>query len=248
MVFVSALCHAVARHVNHAVGAQRPGEHADQRHPTDVRICRRLHYFGGQWPRRVAGQCRDLRTVERHDWGQRMLEWRRECVRKQLEEFGAADAGRPAHTEHRIERPAGDCLFEILDHDFHVDVLAREVAVHQRLVFALGDDSFEQGVAGPADGRELCGVRGPHLLASAAVVTDLPAQQSQQSRHRAVGRLDRYVQRQHADAEGRLTRTDYRVEIGSRGIEFRDDDRTRHADLRAFLPEHPGGTVDPVYC
>ena len=74
--------------------------------------------------------------------------------------FGAADAGRAAHAEHRIERPASDGLFEILDHDLHVDVLAGEVAVHQRLVFALGDDPFEQGVAGTVDGREFRGVRG----------------------------------------------------------------------------------------
>jgi len=42
--------------VHRDIRPQRAGEHSDDGHPADVRVCRRLDHFGDQWPVLAAGQ------------------------------------------------------------------------------------------------------------------------------------------------------------------------------------------------
>ena len=79
--------------------------------------------------------------------GQRMLERRGEPARRDLEQFQRSDAGAAAHGDHREEGAAGDRLLQILDQHLLVDLFAAEVALHQRLVLGLLDDSLDQRAA-----------------------------------------------------------------------------------------------------
>ena len=97
-------------------------------------------------------------------------------------------------------------------------LLAAEVAVHQRLVLALGDDPLDQGVARASSisGR-CCGV-GVALDAVAAGCSRRPAATSRPisppaaPSSSAIGQ----VERQHALAEHALADRDRLVEVGAR--------------------------------
>ena len=81
------------------------------------------------------------------DLRQRMFHRGREAAGGDLEQFQGADAGAAAYRDHREERTAGDGLLQILDQHRLVDRLTAEIALHQRLVLGLLDDSFDQGAA-----------------------------------------------------------------------------------------------------
>ena len=58
-----------------------------------------------------------------------------------------ADTGAAADRDDREERAAGDRPLEVLDQHLLVDLLAAEVALHQRLVLGLLDDALDQRAA-----------------------------------------------------------------------------------------------------
>ena len=137
----------MARHVHRRVGPDRPGEHPDQADPADIGIRRRLHHLGQQGSVRVAGQAVAGRALRGENLGQLMLGRRGKPAGGDLEQFERADAGAAAHRDHREERPPGDGLLQVVDQHRLVDLLATEVALHQRLVLGLLDDSLDQGAA-----------------------------------------------------------------------------------------------------
>ena len=56
----------------------------------------------------------------------------------------------------------------------------------------------------------------------------------------------RHVERKDAGAERVLARRERRGEVGAGLVELGDDDRPRHVDGGALVPQHPGGAVDRV--
>ena len=181
-------------------GRKRAGEHPDQGDPPDVRVGGRLDDLGAQPAGRVAGQRLDRRAVRPGDRQQRVLERRREAVDEHFEHLGHAEAGAGAGREHGIEAAARDRGLEVVDQHLDVDVLAVEVAVHQRLVLGLRDDRLDQGVAVLGDQRQVLGV-GIALDAAAARSSRRPAATAGRSgrrpprRRRAAG--DRAAARRH---------------------------------------------------
>ena len=81
------------------------------------------------------------------DLGGGVLERRREAVDGEVEQLGAADAGHRADRYDGVEARVGDGLLEVLGEGVVGDLLAAEVAVHQRLVLGLLDDPLDQGTA-----------------------------------------------------------------------------------------------------
>ncbi len=149
-----------------------------------------------------------------------------------------------------MEGAPGDGPFQIGDQGRDVDVLTAEVAVHQGLVLALGDDPLDQPVPGRPQRLLLLG-RGRQLGAFArGVVEDPPAQQPGEPGQRGVpvgslGTQYGQVQRQYGVGvvapEVLGADPGHVVEGGAGGVQMRDDDRARHADERALLPGGPGG-------
>jgi hypothetical protein len=73
-----------------------------------------------------------------------VLERRREAGHDQVEQLDGADAGGGVDRHHRVERAARDRPFQVLDEQLRVDVLAADVALHQRLVLGLLDDALDE--------------------------------------------------------------------------------------------------------
>src|SRR4030095_1998212 len=86
---------------------------------------------------------------------QRVLQRRREALGQYLQQRVQADAGLRAHRDDRVEVAARDRLLQVLDDHVGLDRLAGQVPVHEGLVLALGDDAFEQFVAGLLDRRQV---------------------------------------------------------------------------------------------
>lgn len=243
-------------YVHGVVGAQGAGEDADQGEPADVGVGGRLDHLGDQGAPRVAAEGGERGAVQGGDGGERALQRGREAAGDQVEEFDGADAltgalGGGGGGEDRVEGAACDGAFQIVDECLDVDVRAVEVAVHQGLVLALGDDPFDEPVAGG-------GQRGPLILGgrvlrplAAGVVEDPLGEQSGEPGQRgvpvgALGTVDGQVEREHG--VGTVTAGDlaadprHRVERGAGGVEVGDDDGARHADGGALLPDGAGGT------
>jgi hypothetical protein len=127
-------------------GCPRAGKHAHERDPTHVGVRRGLHDLGEQRPVGVAGEPGDRLALRRGDGGQRVLERRRERLGHDLEQFGHADAERGGEGKHRVEAALGDGLLQVLDQHRRLDRLSAEIAVHEGLVFALGDDPLDERV------------------------------------------------------------------------------------------------------
>lgn len=138
----------MTRHVNRGVGLDGSGEDPDQADPADVGVRRRLDHFGEQWRVNVAGQVGVGDALWGEDLRQRMFAGRGEAPRGNFEQFQRADTGAGAHRDHRKKRAPSNGLRQILDQDRFVDLLATEVALHQRLILGLFDDSLDQGPAG----------------------------------------------------------------------------------------------------
>lgn len=154
-----------------------------------------------------------------------------------------------------MEGAAGHGAFEVIDECPDVDARPAEVAVHQGLVLALGDDPFDQPVAGIRQGC-LLGLGGRPLLPfPAGVVEDPLREQSRETGQRGVsvrglGAVHRQVEREYgvgvAVAEDLAADPGHRVERGAGGVQVGDDDGARHADRRALLPDGAGGAGDGV--
>ena len=112
-----------------------------------------------------------------------------------LEQLSHANTERRRRSEHGVERASGHCLLEILDEYVGADLLAAEVAVHEALVFALGDDPLDERVAGRLDeGQVLC-VRSPLDPLAGGVVVHLLRKQTDQASDRPVVLRHRQVER-----------------------------------------------------
>ncbi|CAM5630208.1 hypothetical protein SBADM41S_05065 [Streptomyces badius] len=246
---------AVAAQMHRVVGAQGAGEDADQGDAAHVRVGGRLDDLGDQRAVGVADRRGPGLARGGGDDGRGAFQRGREAAGDQLQQFDGADAlagalGRGGGREDGVEGAPGDGAFQIGGQGRDADVLAVEVAVHQGLVLALGDDPLDQPVAGLTQWFLLAG-RGRELGAFAGgVVQDPPAQQSGEAGQRGVpvGRLGTrhgQVQRQYGVGvvapEGLGADPGHVVEGGAGGVQMRDDDRARHADERALLPGGPGG-------
>ena len=138
----------VAADVDRRLGAQRAGEHPHERDPPDVGVGRGAHDLRGERAVRVGGERRVLGAVDARHRGQRVLQRRGEAADEHLQQRVEADAGGRADRDHRVERAAGDRGLQVVDQGGDLEVLAAEVAVHERLVLGLLDDALDQRSAG----------------------------------------------------------------------------------------------------
>ena len=121
-----------------------------------------------------------------------------------------------------------------------------EVAVHQSLVLALGDDRLEQDGARRLDHLDVLWLWVAFDPAPGRVVVHALREQRDQPTDAVVVGQHRQVQGQHAVAEGALCREEGLVVVGACGVELGHHDGPRHADGRALLPQHSGHAVDAV--
>ena len=146
--------------------------------------------------------------------------------------------------QHGMERAPGDRLLQVVDEHLGVEVLAAEVAVHEGLVLALGDDPFDERVARLLDVGQLPGVGVALAAAARRVVVDLLAEQADHAGRGGVGAGHGQVQRQHAGTEDALAFVDERGELRAVVVQLGDHDGPRHVDRGALVPQHPRGAVD----
>ncbi len=225
VVLVAAVGHAVPGHVHGALGPQRPGEHPHDRHPADVGVDGGAHDLGDQRALGVGGQPGAGEAVEADHVGQRVLQRRRERADDAVQQLGQAHAGRRAHRQHRVERAARHGRLQVRDQRRLVDLLAVEVALHERLVLALGDDPLDQ-----------LGPFGRVALQDGGVAGDQPDQPV----------AARHVQGNHTGAESVLTGDDRVADVGAVVVGPGDHDRARHPDGGALRPQRGGGGVEAL--
>lgn len=149
-----------------------------------------------------------------------------------------------------MEGVPGYGAFQVVDECLDVDVGPVEVAVHQGLVLALGDDSLDEPVAGLLE-RGLLGVGGRVLLPLArGVVEDPLGEESGEAGEwgvpvGALGAEDGQIEREYGvgvvAAEDLAADPGHPVERGARGVEVGDDDGAGHADGGALVPHGAGG-------
>ena len=120
-----------------------------------------------------------------------------------------------------VQRSPGDRELQVSDEELGVDVLATDVALHQRLVLGLLDDALDER-------RSLLGV---------PVVTGDQADEPP-----ALVQVDR----QHPVAEDVARLRHDAVEVGAGVVELRDDDHPGHGHVGALVPERPSRLVDPL--
>ena len=132
-----------------------------------------------------------------------------------------------------MERAARDGRLQVVDQRGELDVLALEVALHERLVLGLLDDPLDEGGAG------VLGVGG--RLPGGGL-----GEQAVQAGHR-LAVADRQVERGDADAEALLAGRDRGLLVGARVVAPGDDDRARHPDRGALLPLRDRGRVDQAF-
>jgi MoxR-like ATPase len=77
-----------------------------------------------------------------------VLQRRRRAADQAVEQRVKADAGRRADRDDRVEVALGDRLLQVGHQGVGRDLLAAQVAVHEGLVLALGDDALDQRVSG----------------------------------------------------------------------------------------------------
>ena len=247
VVLVPAIAAEVPGDVDDRVRREPSGEDADQRQPPDVGIGGGLDDLGAQGARRVAGERAAGLAVGGGDRGQRVLQRRREAAAHQVEDLGRAEATElHGGGDHRVERAAGDGHLQVGDQGVVVDVLAGEVAVHEGLVLALGDDPLDEPGAGVLDQLEVRGLRlAIHPGAAGVVVDPLGDQVDEAGRCSVVGH-HRQHQGHDALAEHPLADRHELVEVGPRVVQAGHDDGAGHPDGGALLPEHLRAAVDAV--
>lgn len=148
-----------------------------------------------------------------------------------------------------MEGAARDRSFKVLDEGLEVEFLAAEVAVHEGLVLALGDDPLDEPVAGLRQPGLLRGVGvAVGALAGGVVVDALGEQAGQAGDGRvavgALGAVQGQVEGEYGlggvAAEDLAADLRQFVEVGPRRLQVGDDDRAGHADRRALVPHHAG--------
>lgn len=177
---VSRRVQTVAAEMYGVVGAQGAGEDTDQRDPAHVRVGGRLDDLGDQRAPGIADRGGPRGARRGGDGGRGALQRGREAAGDQLQQFDGSDAlagvlGRGRRGEDGVEGAPGDGPFEVGDQRLDVDVLAVEIAVHQGLVLALGDDPLDQPVPGRPQGLLLVGCGRPLGAFPRGVVEDPPA-------------------------------------------------------------------------
>ncbi len=254
MVLVPAVLQAVPGDMHRLVGAQGAGEDPYERDPADVRIGGGLDHLGHQRAVRIAGQLRAGGAVDAGHGRRGTLSGSGEAAGDQLQQLHGAQAlpgavGGRRRGQYGMEGAPGDRRLQIPDERFDVDLLAAQIAVHEGLVLALGDDPLDQAVTRLLDQRQLLLGRRALDPFPRRVVEDPLGQQPDQARHRGVPvgprrAVQRQIQRQHRigvlAAEGLLARPDHLAEVGPGRLQVGDDQRPRHTDRRAFVPDHPG--------
>lgn len=80
-----------------------------------------------------------------------------------------------------MEGAAGHRPLQVVDEGLEVDLLAAEVAVHEALVLALGDDPLDQPGAGVGDEGQLGGVRVALDALARGVLVDALREQAEQA-------------------------------------------------------------------
>ncbi len=130
-----------------------------------------------------------------------------------------------------MEGTAGDGGLQVVDQRGDVEVLALEVALHERLVLGLLDDALDQLAAG------VVGAGRGGVGRGAAEQPVEPADGT------AVG-AQRQVQRRDAGPERLLAGRDRGLQVGAGVVTAGHDDRARHADRGALLPLGDGRGVD----
>ncbi len=260
MVLVAAVLQTVPGHVHGLVGPQRAGEDPHQAQSAHVRVGGGLDHLGGQRPVGVALQRRPGAAARCGDRWRHALGRGREAAGDQLQQLQRAQpvhraVGRRSRRQHRVEGAAGHGPLQVLHQRLDVQVFTGEIAVHQGLVLALGDDPLDEPGPGRRDQRQVLGIRvALHPLARGVVVHPL-REQTDQTGHRGVPvrprlAVQRQVQRQHGvrvvAAEGPSADRGHLLEVRPRGFQMGDHHRPRHADRRALVPDHAGGALHPV--
>ena len=120
-----------------------------------------------------------------------------------------------------MQRAPGDRDLQVREEQPGVDLLAADVALHQRLVLGLLDDAFD----------ERCTLR---------VVAVVPRDQADEM----PALLE--VDGQDPLAEGSARLRHDAVDVGPGVVDLGDDDHPRHRHVGALTPERPGLLVDPL--
>lgn len=260
MVLVAAVGEPVPADVDGLLRAQGAGEHADQGDAADVGVGGGLDDLGDERARRIAGDGRARGAVGGGDGDGRAFLGGGEAAGDQFEEFDGAQAlagalGGGGGHQDGVEGAPGDRPLQVVDQGLDVDVLAAEVAVHEALVLALGDDPLDQPGAGAVDQGQLGGVRIAFGAFPGGVVVDAPGQQADQAGDggvavRSGGSVEGEVERDDGvgvlGAEGLAADGGHLGIVGPGCLHMGDDDGAGHADGLALLPDHAGGAVDAV--
>ena len=218
----------VPGHVHRLVVLQRAGEDADQAEPPDVGVARGLDDLGDQRAGGVAGDRVGSGARGQVDVRRGVLGGGREAAHDQVEQLGAPDAGRRAGRDDGVEAGQRHRTLEVLDEHLLVDLLATDVALHERLVLGLLDHRLDQlaaqaGLLGGVAGREEAGQPG-----------DVGAG------------ADRHVERHDLLPERVLGLAQHPLEVGPGLVQLGDDHDARHRHRGALAPQRPGRVVDAL--
>lgn len=154
-----------------------------------------------------------------------------------------------------MEGAARDRPLQVVDEGLQVDLLAAQVAVHEGLVLALGDDPLDESGTGVGDEGQLGGIRvALHALAG-RVLVDAPGEQTEQAGDggvpvgagRAVqGEVEGDDRVGVVGAEDLAADGGHLCVVGAGGLQVGHDDGPGHADGLALVPDHAGGAVYAV--
>ena len=206
----------VSRDVYGDVGDEGAGEDPDDAHPADVLVTAGAHDLGHQRPLGIAADGTGGGTGRGVGLRRGVLERGREAPHAQVEQLDATATVGGADGQHREQTSPGDRLLEVTDEEVLVDLLAAEVALHQRLVLGLLDHRLDQG--------------------SAAVVVAL----AEQVRDPFPGR---HGDGQHPVTERLTCAAEGRVEVCARVVELADHHRAGHLHRGALVPQLTGAHV-----
>jgi len=233
--------------MHRTIRKQRPREHPHQRYPALVRVHRGSYHLRNERCGRVDGHHGVSRSVGTGHWGRSVLTGSGKGAGQHLEELGKAQPAAGADWNDGVERAPVDRGLQVLDERVDVEVRTVEIAVHQGLVLALGDDPFDELVARRID---LVGIRGGWLSlswrVSAPVVKQSLRQQTHQPGYHVRSVAHWQVERQHPATEGGPAGSGYPVEVGPWVVKPAHHHHPRHLDFGAFLPQSDSGGIDPV--